>query len=437
LIVKACSKCQRLFPDDARFCPIDGGALKPAEEVPVDKDPEDKRIGARICKERYEIRRKVADGGMGRVYQGLDFTEQRGVAIKVLHPEVAMDEVAVERFKREFSLSAKLPHDHIVEVRDFQETEDESYALVMEYLEGEELRMFMQREKLVRPERVVRILSQLAIGLKQPHELKLVHRDIKPDNIFLCGTEEGPVVKLLDFGSVRDNSEGAKKLTVVGTTIGSPFYMSPEQAQGLPDLDHRADVWSIAAIAYEALTGKVPFYGASGPQILLAILGQEPKPPSLVTNDASFTGDKVPEALDDVISDALSKDPMIRVGSVAELADRFGAAYGLEGSHLEWARVPEDQLRTRIEEGLKKPRTGQNAAAAQLRKDLAAMDAAMAGANPPPPVGAGTAGDPFRDDEYIMGVPDQSSSKKTWLIVGVAVVLVLVGGILFALMGQG
>src|SRR5438093_12350503 len=122
----------------------------------------------------------------------------------------------------------------------------------------------MQREKLVRAERVIRILSQMAIGLEQPHARKLVHRDIKPDNIFLCGTEEGPVVKLLDFGSVRDNSEGAKKLTVVGTTIGSPFYMSPEQAQGLPDLDHRADVWSIAAIAYEALTGQVPFYGSTG-----------------------------------------------------------------------------------------------------------------------------------------------------------------------------
>jgi serine/threonine-protein kinase len=186
--VKACPKCQRLFPGDARFCPIDGTSLQGVAQVAVDRDPEDALIGTRICAGRYEIRRKVADGGMGRVYQALDTQAQRGVAIKVLHPEVAMDEVAVERFKREFELSARLPHDHIVEVLDFQETEGDSYALVMEYLEGEELRTFMQREKLVRPERVIRMLSQLAIGLKQPHELKLVHRDIKPDNIFLCGS---------------------------------------------------------------------------------------------------------------------------------------------------------------------------------------------------------------------------------------------------------
>ena len=108
------------------------------------------------------------------------------------------------------------------------------------------------------------MLSQLAIGLEEPHRRKLVHRDIKPDNIFLCHTPDGPIGKLLDFGSVRDNTEGAKKLTAIGTTIGSPFYMSPEQAQGLPELDHRADVWSLAAIAYEALTGSVPFGGPPG-----------------------------------------------------------------------------------------------------------------------------------------------------------------------------
>ena len=240
--MKVCETCYRLFDDDAGFCPFDATQLKGTDEAERPESEDDPRIGAVVCRGAYQIWRKVADGGMGRVYQALDIEAERSVALKVLHAEVADDEVALERFKREYALSAELPHDHIVEVLDFKKTEDGSYALVMEYLEGEELRMFLRREKKLSPARLIRMLSQLAIGLKEPHNRQLVHRDIKPDNIFMCDRPEGPLVKLLDFGSVRDNSEGAKKLTVVGTTIGSPFYMSPEQAQGLPDLDHRADV---------------------------------------------------------------------------------------------------------------------------------------------------------------------------------------------------
>ena len=434
--MKACSQCQRLFPLEARFCPIDGTGLRPSADVPIDGDPEDLRVGAHMCGDRYEIRRKVADGGMGRVYQALDRHEQRSVAIKVLHPEVAMDDIALERFKREFELSARLPHDHIVEVLAFEETEDESFAMVMEYLEGEELRSLMQREKLVRPERVIRILSQLAIGLREPHALKVVHRDIKPDNIFLCGTEDGPLVKLLDFGSVRDNSLGAKKLTVIGTTIGSPFYMSPEQAQGLEDLDHRADVWSIAAIAYEALTGKVPFYGVTGPQILLAILGKEPVPPSVVTNAGGFAGVKVPEAVDDVIADALSKNPAIRVGSVAELADRLGHAYGLVGDHSTWAAISETAVGNAVTAAAPKV-----AAAAHSSRSLgtaAARGDAFAGASSSrtlpstrggdaPFSGRGSSRDPFADDDYVMGLPDRGSSMTKYVVLGGVALLVLAG----------
>jgi serine/threonine-protein kinase len=399
--LKACVTCQRLFEADAGFCPIDGTALKPAGEVPVAVDPEDKRIGMLLCGGRYQIRRKVADGGMGRVYQALDTKEQANVAVKVLHPDVATDRVSVERFKREYRLSAELPHDHIVEVRDFQRTEDDSYALVMEYLEGEELRMFLKREQVLTPARLVRIMSQLAIGLLEPHNRKFVHRDIKPDNIFLCHTEEGPVVKLLDFGSVRDNTEGAKKLTVIGTTIGSPFYMSPEQAQGLPELDHRADVWSLAAIAYEALTGKVPFGGQTGPQILLAILGKEPEPPSIAGAERG-----VPATLDDSMGDALSKDASTRIGSVAELADRFGAAYGLEGSHRDWAYLPEEQLEALIEQRLPALLAAQaEPPAAELRPD-----------------------DAFQDDEFVMGVPE-SSSRALYIGIGVVSALVIIGAV--------
>ena len=393
--------------------------------VSVSRDPDDPRVGAVMCDGRYEIRRTVADGGTGRVYQAFDADEQRSVAIKVLHSDVARDDVSLERFRREFELSQRLPHEHIVEVLDFVETGDGSFGLVMEYLEGEELRGYMQREGFVRPERVLRIISQLAIGLREPHQLALVHRDIKPDNVFLCGAEEGPTVKLLDFGSVRDNSAGAKKLTVIGTTIGSPFYMSPEQAQGLQELDQRADVWSIAAIAYEALTGKVPFQGASGPQILLAILGKEPTPPSLLANEDGFEGPHVPEALDDVIADALCKNPAIRVATVAEFADRFGRAYGLDGDHLEWATIPEGELAARLERASAGGAAHSSVEGARGRADERGPHEEVSSSAQRQGGGGDTS--EFDDDDFIMGLPDKSGPRPILVIAGIVAVLLLGG----------
>ncbi|MFO0617771.1 MAG: serine/threonine-protein kinase [Polyangiaceae bacterium] len=417
--MKSCTSCHRLFGDDGGFCPIDGQRLVETASATPPTDPEDKRVGATFCDGRYQIWRTVADGGMGRVYQALDNTAQRSVAMKILHPDVATDPVSVERFKREFEVSATLPHDHIVEVLGFEKTEDGSYALVMEYLEGEELRMLLKREKTLAPERVIRMLCQLALGLAGAHERKQVHRDLKPDNVFVAHSAEGDISKILDFGSVRDNSEGAKKLTVLGTTIGSPYYMAPEQAQGLPSLDHRADVWSAAAIAYECLTGTVPFAGSTGPAILLAILTHDPKPPSEAGKNQS-----VPETLDEVMERALAKNPDLRYSSIGELADEVGKAYGLTGSFREWAKTPQSQIAEMIAVGLPK-RIEEKRAKIGAPLDLGAMDAAFQ---------AGSVGGPTNlakgayDDIEPAGVP----KAKPWLIptilglVGVAVVVIVI-----------
>jgi serine/threonine protein kinase len=338
--MKACRVCGRLYPDEAGFCPIEGQELYSATQVPIQSDDADPRIGALLC-QRYQIRRVVADGGMGRVYEALDMVGQRSVAVKVLHPEVARDGVAVERFKREFEVSKELPHEHIVEVTDFQATGDGSYALVMEFLYGEELRATLKRQKVVKPARLVRMLSQVAIGLDAAHAKKLVHRDLKPDNLFLCQTTIGDIVKILDFGSVKDKTTGAKKLTVMGTTIGSPFYMAPEQAQGLDTLDQRADVWALAAIAYECIAGVVPFKGNSGPAILLEILTKEPQAPSVMGKGQKFP---IPPSVDRAILAAMKKTASLRTPSVGALADQVGHAYGLDGDHLKWANAPEEQL---------------------------------------------------------------------------------------------
>lgn len=340
--MKACPTCSRLYPDDAGFCPVDGQSLRSATQVPVQAS-DDERVGTMIAN-RYQVRRVVADGGMGRVYEALDTHGQRRVAVKMLHNDVAIDEVSVERFKREFEVSQGLPHEHIVEVTDFQR-EGRTYALVMEFLDGEELRTVMKREKTITPGRLVRMCAQIAIGLEPAHARQLIHRDLKPDNVFLVGTREGDVVKLLDFGSVKDKSENAKKLTVMGTTIGSPYYMSPEQAQGLDTIDRRADVWSVAAIAYEAVTGKVPFPGTNGPTILLAILTKDPIPPTIAGEGGSV---RIPPALDDVMDEALAKTPAHRIADAMTLAARIGAAYGLQGTPQEWAQTPQHVLDERI-----------------------------------------------------------------------------------------
>jgi serine/threonine protein kinase len=258
------------------------------------------------------------------------------------------------------------------------------------------------------------MLSQVALGLASAHASKVVHRDLKPDNIFLCGTHEGDIVKILDFGSVRDNSENAKKLTVMGTTIGSPFYMAPEQAQGLPSLDHRADVWSLAAIAYECLTGTVPFRGATGPAILLAILTQEPVPPSEVR-----AHQQVPVTLDPVMEEALTKDPDIRIKTISELAERVGHAFGLSGTHVEWAATPQEALRERIQSGLPAMLAAHKAKEAPPAVDLARMDQAMVVGRPPPLSS-------FSED-VVMGVP--ASSTPGWVVAAALGAFVVVGAI--------
>ena len=433
--MKACPLCGRLYPDDSGFCPVDGAQLSSATQVPVLADDQEARIGQLLCN-RYQVRRVVADGGMGRVYEALDMQMRRNVALKVLHSDVASDQVAVERFKREFEVSKLLPHDHIVEVLDFQPTNDGSFALVMEYLYGEELRATIKREGTIAPGRMVRMLSQVAIGLDGAHARKFVHRDLKPDNLFLCQTSEGDTVKLLDFGSVKDKGESAKKLTVLGTTIGSPYYMAPEQAQGLETLDHRADVWALAAIIYETVVGTVPFMGVNGPSILLEILTKDPKPPSEAAKGAKHP---VPQSLDRVMTHAFKKQPAQRIGSVGALADAVGQAYGLTGVHQEWAKASEADLTTRINARLPElmlataPKGPANVADSFFGESdaLDTFDAPGGGSLSARPAAGGVPSTRFQGGmpDVPLGVPKSGGNMLLFLAVGAGALVV---GILIA-----
>jgi serine/threonine-protein kinase len=307
----------------------------------------------------------------------------------------------------------------------------------------------LKREKTIDPARIVRMLAQTALGLDEAHARQLVHRDLKPDNLFLCGSREGDTVKILDFGSVKDKNKDAKKLTVLGTTIGSPYYMAPEQAQGLETLDARADVFALAAITYECVTGMVPFTGNNGPSILLSILTKDPDPPS---TKAATSKHPIPAGLDDVMEEALAKNPNIRTKSVGDFATAVGHAYGLTGDHKAWAHMPQGDLERLVAEGIarlppptpKAPPAALEAAAdpfasppapphpsapnvmsqPQPMQQMAPQGGHLPNANPsnrhmPPPYPSGDLG----------AIPGLDSGRPQWLIpVAVGLAALVVGG---------
>ena len=296
---------------------------------------EDPRVGADIG--GFRVQAFVADGAMGRVYEAGRIEDGLHSAIKVLHSKVAKDEVAVERFRREYETANELEHPYIVKVLDFGETQDGSWYLAMEFLEGEELGQRLRQGGSLSLPNVVRIVGQLADALDHAHSFGVIHRDLKPDNVFLCHTDEGEVIRVLDFGAVKLQMDVGPKLTAFGTTIGSPYYMSPEQAMGKQDVDQRTDVFAVGAILFEMLTGKVAFDGQNVAQVLMKIV-HEP-PPVL-----SFVAPHYPPALDSVIERGCAKDKDQRFASVGALADAFYQAIGLTGDRAKWVTATEAEL---------------------------------------------------------------------------------------------
>jgi serine/threonine-protein kinase len=279
---------------------------------------------------------------MGRVYEGRHVETKARTGIKVLHPDVAKDSVAVERFRREFETAQMLDHPHVVQVLDHGETGDGSWFMTMEYLHGEELSDVIRRIGALPPERTLRIASQIALALDHAHSFGVIHRDLKPDNIFLTEGEDGDVVKILDFGSVKLQMEMGPKLTAFGTTLGSPYYMSPEQAMGKQDVDQRTDVFALAAIVYEMVTGKVAFEGAAVAEILMKIVNENPPAASGV--NATY-----PPALDDVIDKGLRKDKTRRYESTLALADAVASGFGLTPNVELWAAQGVGQTQREID----------------------------------------------------------------------------------------
>lgn len=229
---------------------------------------------------RYRLARKLGEGGMGAVYEAEHEILDKRVAIKILHPSYSSNSEALERFRREARAASKIGHQGIVEVQDVGLADDGSPYLVMELLEGESLAELLQHEKTLSEKFVLDLADQILSVLVEVHTLGIVHRDLKPDNIFLCMREDGSFqVKLVDFGICKITTDiGGPALTHTGTAMGTPFYMSPEQAMGTKDVDLRTDIWSVGVILYEALTGRVPYPGDNYNVVIAALLTEEYPP---------------------------------------------------------------------------------------------------------------------------------------------------------------
>jgi serine/threonine-protein kinase len=277
----------------------------------------------RILAGRYRLISKLGEGGMGSVWRAEHLTLGSHVAIKLIDPAIAESAEALGRFKREAQACAELRSQHVVHITDYGIDNDVPF-IAMELLEGEGLATRLERlGRLSYPE-TAHVLSQVARGLARAHEKGIVHRDMKPDNIFLVREGEEEVAKILDFGVAKkigalSASSGVKTRT--GMLIGTPYYLSPEQALGRPDVDHRSDIWSLGIIAYECITGVRPFDRDTLGALLTAICHEPTPVPSAVA--------EVPPGFDAWFARVCARNPAERYGSAVQAMAELRLVCGL------------------------------------------------------------------------------------------------------------
>lgn len=342
----------------------------------------------------YQIIEELGRGGMAVVYRAYQPSLNRYVAIKVLPPQLSFDQQFIQRFQREARAAAGLRHPNIVVIHDVGHADD-TYYIVMEYLEGQTLKDLIEREGSLHPRRVARIVEQVAAALDYAHQRGLVHRDVKPANIFVG---QGDHVTLTDFGIAKAASE-TQQLTRTGMLMGTPEYMSPEQAEG-STVDHRTDLYALGVVLYQMLVGRVPFRGTTPHAVLHNVIYEAPTPPRQINPNVSTV-------LEAIILKAVAKSPGQRFQRGAELVKA-------------------------LREGLK--RGGVPAPLAAGGQGAAA-----------PPAGTRAARTPARarpDRDRPATRPrrpatDRGSSAVIWILGGIAVVLVVVIGLLLLLLAGG
>jgi serine/threonine protein kinase len=311
--MKLCVQCNTHYKEEGAACPADGGKL-----VEVGSDP----MLGRTVGDRYRILHIIGRGSMGIVYKGLQVSTGREMAIKFLLQTGSMQdpgEPIIKRFQREAKTLSSLKHPNIVTLFDFGFFDDNKPYLVTEFLHGLTLTQFLRQNGHLDPRKALPIFEQVCDAVSEAHQHKVVHRDIKPDNIFLQGKDQGGrFIKVLDFGIAKLlDTRATTSLTIDGRVCGSPAYMSPEQCKAI-DVDFRCDIYSLAVVVFETLTGRRPFDGADAMSVMFAHVNESPPSLTSIRNEPLFT----PE-LETVLQKALNKEPEKRQQSIQEFWDDF------------------------------------------------------------------------------------------------------------------
>jgi serine/threonine protein kinase len=307
---KICPQCSTEYDVEQKFCPKDGTTLRMQGGQTGDL------VGAVIA-DRYNVIKKLGEGGMGTVYLAEHVKMGRKSAIKVMNPGMVSDADAISRFNREASNASRINHPNVASVYDFGETSDGLIYLAMEFIEGPSLTKVIEESGSLPPARAAEITRQAAEALSVAHDMGIVHRDLKPDNIMLAkGRDGSDIVKVVDFGIAKAADAENQKVTKTGLVVGTPEYMSPEQLAG-DKLDGRSDTYSLALVTYAMLTGKLPFPAETVQESMIKRLTDDPKPLAEMKPDVAW-----PEPVQAVITTALQRDAVSRYQTASE----FGRA---------------------------------------------------------------------------------------------------------------
>jgi serine/threonine-protein kinase len=299
-----------------------------------------------LIADRYCLDRHIGEGTTGEVWVALDLRDNRVVAIKRVKQQFAASAEMRSRLLREAQLAASISSPHVVRILDHGTTDDGRPFIAMEYLEGTSLRKRLDEQGSLSLDETLRLLAPLSVALEQAHSTGLVHRDLKPENVFLARVGEDESVKILDFGVAKaiDVAHPVAAGTITGDLRGTPCYMSPEQAQGLTTIDHRADLWAVGVIAFECITGVRPFDAKALGRLMAKILVDPIPVPSRVAPETF-----VAPAIDAWMARALARDPAARFGSARELAAAFAAA--VQSGEGRAATGDESPIRRALEAG--------------------------------------------------------------------------------------